>query len=118
MHREIDLDRLKIDVLRSLVYKTTPLTAEQLIFIRSHFKLSIAEFGAIFGVSQSIVAKWEKGEPPTQAMDMFIRLYLMEQIRAKNGIFRKPYDSITIAHLARSPRRRRKITPISLLFLS
>jgi DNA-binding transcriptional regulator YiaG len=58
----INLNKLQLAALRALLNKPSPLTGDELRFIRKFLNMSKAEFGEIFGVSHVAVGKWENGK--------------------------------------------------------
>jgi|GEM_PF-2736032 len=52
---DLDMNKLQLTVLRSLVYKPSALAGEELKFIRKYLNLTTTVFGKIFGVSHAAV---------------------------------------------------------------
>lgn len=59
---DIDYNQLQQDVLVSLAKKDSPLTGNEIRFIRKFFRKTLEMFGQEFGVSQTAVMDWEKQE--------------------------------------------------------
>lgn len=113
MHR-VDLEKLKIEVLRIVISQKIPLQKQHLRLIRDHFKLSEFEFGKIFGVREATISGWEKGEPIPRSMHLFIRMYVREKLREAKIDFKEQYQ-LNIVNLARTHKRRRKVSPLTRL---
>src|ERR1043165_9680311 len=78
---DINMNKLMIIVLEALVHKPSPLTGDELRFIRSYLDLTTAEFGKIFGVSHVAVLKWGKEKNRiSPALEFFIRLYILDYL--------------------------------------
>lgn len=86
---DIDMIKLQMPVLRALVYKPSPLTKDELKFIRQFLFMTTTDFGRIFGVSHAAVVRWEKGQRRlTPSMEFCIRLYALNHLHAKDKEFR------------------------------
>ena len=67
------------------------------------------EFGKALGVSHAAVSKWENSRNGiTAALDVCIRLYIMEQLEAKDVEFRQLYRDIDLSKLTKS----KKVMPL------
>lgn len=55
----INYESLGAAVIEALCQKETPLTGNQVKFIRQYFELSLRDFAELFGLSHSAVLKWE-----------------------------------------------------------
>jgi DNA-binding transcriptional regulator YiaG len=108
---DINLSKLQIEVLNMLIHKPTALQADELRFIRKYFEMTTTAFGEIFGVSHVAVLKWESGQLPSPAMDMYIRMYVMDRLKAKNEEFGKLYHQVSLASLAKSRKKRSSFKP-------
>lgn len=99
---DINLNKLMLAVLEELTHKPTPLTKDELRFIRSYLKMTLAEFGKVFGVSHVAVLKWEKGgnkvSPP---LELCIRLYVLDHLQAKDAAFRALYKEMNLERLSK-----------------
>lgn len=111
---DINLNVLQLEVLKLLVYKSTPLQAGELRFIRKYLEMTTAAFGAVFGVSHAAVIKWENGQLPATPMDIYIRMYVMDHLNAKNNDFSKFFHDVNLASLAQAKKERRKETLLPL----
>lgn len=78
----IDMNRLQITVLKLLIFKPTPLTGEQLRFIRKFLGMSTTAFAKKFGVTHPTILKWEKNQNAINpATDFYIRLCVLQYIQ-------------------------------------
>jgi DNA-binding transcriptional regulator YiaG len=111
---DINLNILQLEVLKMLIHKSTPLQAGELSFIRKYFEMTMSAFGEAFGVSHVAVIKWESGQLPAPPMDVYIRMYVMGRLNAKNADFGKLYHEVNMANLAQAKKERRKAEPLSL----
>jgi DNA-binding transcriptional regulator YiaG len=111
---DINLNILKQEVLKMLIYKPTPLQADELRFIRKYFEMTTTAFGEVFGVSHPAVIKWEKGQLPTLPMDIYIRMYVMDRLKAKNADFGKLFHEVSMATLSEAKKTKRKGKPFAL----
>ncbi len=111
---DINLNTLQHEVLKMLIHKPTPLQAGELRFIRKYFEMTTTDFGAVFGVSHAAVLKWEGGQLPAPPMDVYIRMYVMDRLNAKDADFGKLFHEVDMAGLAQAKKERRKGKPLSL----
>lgn len=111
---DINLNILQKEVLKMLIHKPTPLQAGELCFIRKYFEMTTTAFGEVFGVSHAAVIKWEGGQLPAPPMDVYIRMYAMNRLNAKNEEFGKLFHEVSMAELAQAKKERRKDKPLSL----
>ena len=111
---DINLNILQLEVLKMLIHKPTPLQAGELRFIRKYFEMTTTAFGEVFGVSHAAVIKWESGQLPAPPMDIYIRMYIMNRLNAKNADFGKLFHEVNMAGLAQAKKERRKDKPLSL----
>lgn len=109
---DIDLEDLQRAVLYRLLYKAAPLNGDELRFIRKFLQMTTTEFGKIFGVSHVAIVKWESGKTHAQLpMDVYIRLYVLDCLKAKDKEFRSLYHEISPQRLSRSKGEKER--PIS-----
>lgn len=111
---DINLNILQLEILNMLIHKPTPLQAEELRFIRKYFEMTTTAFGEVLGVSHAAVIKWEGGGLPALPMDVYIRMYVMDRLKAKNADFGKLFHEVSMASLAQAKKERRKGKPLSL----
>jgi len=96
----VNLAKLQIDMLKELVHKPVPLTGAELRFIRKFLELSTSAFGKLVGVSHPAVLKWEKEQVHINpATEIYIRLYVLQHLHAKDKEFRNLYKQISIESL-------------------
>lgn len=111
---DINLNILQLEVLKMLIHKPTPLQAGELRFIRKYFEMTTTAFGEVFGVSHAAVIKWENGQLPAPPMDVYIRMYVMDRLNAKNADFGKLFHEVNMADLAQAKKERKKEKLLSL----
>lgn len=111
---DINLNVLQLEVLKMLIHQPTPLQAGELRFIRKYFEMTTTTFGEVFGVSHAAIIKWEKGQLPAPPMDVYIRMYVMDRLKAKNADFGKLFHKVNMASLAQAKKERRQGKPLSL----
>lgn len=110
---DINLDKFQADMLKALIHKPVPLTGSELRFIRKSLELSTTAFGKMFGVSHPAVLKWEKEQVNINpATEIYIRLYVLQTLHAKDKEFRSLYEEITIENLMK--HKNNKKIPISI----
>jgi DNA-binding transcriptional regulator YiaG len=101
---DIDFNKLRSDVLNHLVHKQTNLTGAELRFIRKHLEMTTAEFGKVFGVTHVTVLKWESEENRISPVtDIYVRLYVLQRIQAKNEEIGKLFCEISPEQLSHKP---------------
>lgn len=110
---DINLNELQVEVLKRLIQQLTPLQAGELRFIRKYFEMTTTAFGEVFGVTHAAVLKWEGGQLPSPPMDVCIRMYVMERLRANNADFGKLFHKISMASLAEAKKRKVRVKPLS-----
>ena len=95
---DIDYNLLQSVVLLSLSHKTSTLTGAELSFIRKYFRLTLKQFGKLFGVSHAAVVKWEKAKQQSAKVQLTtereIRLFILDKILAKSSEFRHAYRKL------------------------
>lgn len=104
---DIDMNKLMLVVLQEIIHKPTALTGDELRYIRTYLEMTTTEFGTAFGVSHVAVLKWE-GEQNriSPALELCIRLYVLNHLRAKDKEFRALYNDITLQQLSKGPKRK------------
>ena len=102
---DINYNELQKAVLTYLCHKQSPLTGNEIKFIRKYFELTLAAFGASLGFSHVTVLKWEKYgnryakiEPTT---DVCIRLFIFSHLHSSGNAFKELYEQIDIPRLAK-----------------
>ena len=100
---DVDMGALQLSVLRLLVHKQQRLTKDELRFFRKYLSLTTTEFGKIFGVSHAAVVRWEKGQRQVEAAtEFYIRLYILNHLRAKDREFRNLYNELPLEKLSQA----------------
>ncbi len=108
---DIDMHRLEISVLKHLIFKATPLTGNQLRFIRKFLRLSTTDFAKKLGVTHPTILSWEKEEAhinPTA--DMCVRIEVLKLIQDED--FRKFITEITAEILALHKKEKEEVIEI------
>lgn len=79
--RNIDFNKLQKSVLLHLCFKKTPLTGDEVRFIRKYFSLTTTAFAELFGHTHSAVLKWENQDSDiariNPATEVYIRLKIL-----------------------------------------
>lgn len=116
---DIDFNKLQKAVLLHLSSKKTPLTGNEIRFIRKYFSLTTTAFGKLFGYSHSAILKWEnQGDAIariTPATEIYLRLYILEYLQQNALDFKELYNEIRIPELARYLKSSRKHSYIPIL---
>ena len=108
---DINMNKLMIVALEALAHKPIALTGDELSFIRSYMEMTTTEFGKTFGVSHVAVLKWESGENKfSPALELCIRLYILDHLRAKDAEFRALYRELSLEQLSKS--KKGKVYPL------
>jgi DNA-binding transcriptional regulator YiaG len=109
---DVNMNKLMLVVLEALIHKPSPLTGDELRFIRSYLEMTTMEFGKTFGVSHVAVLKWENEKNRVSpALEFFIRLYILDYLKAKDKEFRALYKELSLEQLSKDQKR--KIYPIT-----
>lgn len=120
---KIDYNKLAERVLLVLSRLTRPLTGHEIRFVRQHLNLTLAQFGAKFGVSHVSVLNWEKKGDKATAMqwptEKDLRLFIQTQFskdpaavgRLYNQLTQKP-ATVTGKHQALGPVEARQLVAI------
>ncbi|MDE3045522.1 MAG: hypothetical protein KGJ02_02615 [Verrucomicrobiota bacterium] len=104
---DINMNKLMLVVLEALIHKPGALTRDELSFIRSYLGMKMTEFGKAFGVSHVAVLKWESGKNRVSpALEMCIRLYVLDFLKAKDKDFRALYKQVSLEHLSKDKQRK------------
>ncbi len=117
---DIDFNKLQKAVLLHLCHKKTPLTGNEVKFIREYFSLNTTEFGRLFGYSHSAVLKWEnQGDAIARiapTTEIYLRLHMLTFLNKDALDFKELYNEIRIPELAKylKPSQRYTYTPISI----
>ncbi|HLG20283.1 MAG TPA: hypothetical protein VI895_10780 [Bdellovibrionota bacterium] len=83
---KIDYNALALAVLQALARKPSPLTGNEIQFIRLHFDLTLQQFAKRFDVSHAGVIKWEKAKSHSTNMNWTtekdLRLFILSELEA------------------------------------
>lgn len=108
---DINMNHLMLVALEALAHKPKALTGDELGFIRSYLEMTTTEFGKAFGVSHVAVLKWENGKNRiSPALDLCIRLYVLDFLKAKDKEFRALYRELSLEDLSKGQSK--KIHPL------
>ncbi|MDE3045630.1 MAG: hypothetical protein KGJ02_03185 [Verrucomicrobiota bacterium] len=106
---DINMNKLMQIVLEAIIHKPAALTGDELRYIRKHLEMTTTEFGKTFGVSHVAVLKWEAEENRiSPALELCIRLYVLNHLRAKDKDFRALYNELPLEQLSK-----KKIYPLT-----
>jgi DNA-binding transcriptional regulator YiaG len=117
---DIDFNKLQKAVLMHLSHKKTPLTGNEVKFIRKYFSLTTSAFGHLFGYSHSAVLKWENQGDAIARMapttEIYLRLYILDFLQKDALDFKELYHEIRIPDLAKylKPSQNYSYIPISI----
>lgn len=104
---DVDFHALEKMVLRLLIHKRTPLTGAELRFIRKYLGLTTTEFGKLLGVTHVAVVKWESGKTrPHIPADVYVRLYVCDQLNVKDKEFRNLFGETTPKTLKKATKKK------------
>lgn len=78
--------------------------------------MTTTAFGKILDVSHAAGIKRESGQLPARPMDVYIRMYIMDRLNAKNADLGKLFHEVNMTNLAQAKKERRKEKPLSLNF--
>lgn len=70
----VGLERLHDAIATALISKQSPLTGEELRFLRNELDLSQKSLASTFGISEQSIARWEKQGEASPEGDRLIRL--------------------------------------------
>jgi DNA-binding transcriptional regulator YiaG len=117
---DVDFNKLQKSVLLHLCYKKTPLTGNEIKFIREYFSFTKTAFGHLFGYSHSAVLKWENQEDTVARIaptaEIYLRFYILDFLQKDALDFKELYHKIKIPELAKylKPSQDYAYTPISI----
>lgn len=108
---DLNMELLQRVVLEAIIHKPTLLSGKEIRYIRKYVYLSMEEFGKVFGVSHVAVSKWENSRNGiSPALDVCIRLYIMEHLQVKDIEFRQLYRDLNLCKLTKN--KNVKIMPL------
>ena len=104
---DINMNKLMRIILEAIIHKPTALTGSELRYIRKYLEMTMMEFGKTFGVSHVAVLKWEgKQNRISPSLELCIRLYVLNYLRAKDKEFRALYNELSLQQLSETPKRK------------
>lgn len=116
----IDYNEFQKAVLIELAKKSSPLTGNEIRFVRKYFRKTLESFGQEFGVTHVAVIDWEKEENnPVKinpATEKCIRLFILEELHVGDHKFRENYHKVEIKKLALQQKSKKKVHFIPLTF--
>ncbi len=96
---DIDMNALQLFVFKGLIHKSSPLTGQELRFMRKFSKMSTTELAEKFGVTHATIVKWEKQQAKISPLqETYVRMFFLEFL--KDSEFLKFYKEITPKKLA------------------
>ena len=108
----LDMELLQRIVLEAIIHKPALLSGTEIRYIRKYMYLSMEEFGKTFGVSHAAVSKWENSRNGiVPALDVCIRLHIMEYLKVKDVEFRQLYRDLDLSKLR---EKKVKLLPLSI----
>ena len=118
---DINYNQLQQGVLLALCSKSTPLTGNELRFIRQYLEKTLTEFAHQFGVTHPTVLHWEKSKDTfakvTPTTELCIRLYILDSLKADDRVFRKTFrrfDCFKFSEEIKSKKKRIEGSPLRL----
>jgi DNA-binding transcriptional regulator YiaG len=95
---DIDVQSLGEAVCQTLLLHPTILTGQQVIFLRKHFEMTLAEFGKLVKKSHACVKHWEDKGAEATGMDanteLILRLRLAERVGV--ALLQRVFEEIVI----------------------
>lgn len=111
---DLDMELLQRIVLEAVIHKPFLLSGTEIRYVRKYMYLSMEEFGKAFGVSHAAVSKWENSKNGiSPALDVCIRLYIMEYLKVKDIEFRQLYRDLDLSKL--SKEKKVKLQPLAII---
>lgn len=112
---DVNFDTLEKIILRLLLHKPVPLAGAELRFIRKYLGLTTTEFGKLLGVTHVAVVKWESGKtkPPIPA-DIYVRLYVIDQLNVKDKEFRTLFEETKPSILNEAKKKKTPLLKINI----
>ena len=104
---DLDMELLQRIVLEAIIHKPALLSGIEIRYIRKYMNFSLEEFGKTFGVSHAAVSKWENSKNGiSPALDVCIRLHVMEYLKVKDIEFRQLYRDLDLSKLSKDKKVR------------
>ena len=99
---DINYNELFKCVAFELAFKQTPLTGNEVRFVRDFFDLSTREFAKRFGVQHTAVLKWEKNKDQpariTWGIEKDMRLNILFELCKKPTSFHQGFEALAEIH--------------------
>ena len=98
---KINIEQLAEIAFKMLPSKASKFTGNEIKFIRTYLDKSKLAFAALFKLSHTAVAKWEKSKnttaPISPSQEIVLRLYLEDYLNVSSREFYKLYKSVEIS---------------------
>lgn len=102
---DIEMNKLMLLVLKEIIHKRVSLNGDELRYIRTYLEMTTTEFRKAFGVSHVAVLKWESEQNRmSPSLELCVRLYVLNHLRAKDKEFRALYNDINLQQLSKGPK--------------
>ena len=110
---DIDWTELQLVVLKYLAYKLSPLTKDELRFIRKFLCKTTSDFGNLFGVTHSAVSLWENGKRKVSpAIEFLIRLHVLDHLHLIEKEFGSFYKEVNLKMLSNPETKKAKLIKV------
>jgi len=114
----INYSKLQKAVLLELCDMSSPLSGNQVHFIRAYFEMTLDAFGKHFGVTHVAVLNWEKTKNKAAkinpSLELLIRLFILEKLKINNQIFRDIFREFDIQHIMKARKMSYEHKPLKL----
>ena len=114
---KLDYPRITAKVLAVLCRLHRPITGCEVKFVRLHFALTQADFGAIFGISGPAVHKWERrGDRATEmqwSTEKDLRMFIQSKLSPDTNAVGKLYEDLTARSGAERKGQAKKVELVS-----
>ncbi len=110
---DINLDKLQMFVVQSLIHKHAPLTGGELSCLRKFLRMSTTAFGKMCGVTHAAVIKWESDKANINpATEIYIRLLVLRHLHVKSEKIDALLNEIRAEDLIKNRKDRDKVIEI------
>ena len=97
-HPKIDVEKVAREALEKLPLKSSPLTGDEIHFIRTYLGKNKSSFAEIFNLSHTAISKWENAKsspaPISSSQEILLRLYIEDYLEVGASAFYKAYKKI------------------------
>jgi len=111
---EINYQVLQKNVLLALCHKPSPLTGNEIRFIRQYLEMTFINFAKCLGVTHPTVLHWEKSKNTfakmTPSTEGILRLYVMDFLKANNRAFRDIFKEFNFSEWSKRSKKKVKNT--------